>query len=49
MVFAGPGKAKDDGKRIPLDVKSGDKVHGIIMKKVLPLVKRSKAQFMKRA
>jgi hypothetical protein len=31
------------------DVKSGDKVHGIIMKKVLPLVKRSKSGFMKNA
>lgn len=31
------------------DVNSGDKVHGIIMKKVLPLVKRSKSGFMKNA
>jgi chaperonin GroES len=26
VAFAGPGKAKDDGKRIPLDVKSGDTI-----------------------
>lgn len=31
------------------DVKYGDKVHGIITKKVLPLVKKNKASFMKSA
>jgi hypothetical protein len=31
------------------DVQYGDRVHGIIMKKVLPLLKRSKTSFMKSA
>ena len=26
VIAAGAGKAKDDGKRIPLDVKTGDKI-----------------------
>ena len=26
VIAAGAGKAKDDGKRIPLDVKAGDKI-----------------------
>ena len=26
VIAAGNGKAKDDGKRIPLDVKAGDKI-----------------------
>ena len=26
VIAAGSGKAKDDGKRIPLDVKAGDKI-----------------------
>ncbi len=31
------------------DVKYGDRVHGVITKKVLPLVKRSRASFLKKA
>lgn len=32
---------------LSFDVKSGDKVHGIIMKKIIPLVRKNTGKFMK--